>query len=301
MKRLSTILLGLLLTTGLYAQQPDSVATSDTMIQINDNSNITSQDGHLRLNLNGISFKFNSDTSNSSNSSSSGERASGIYIGRHEGFESEDNTRAWYGFMGIGAPSFNHFAAIELGACSLANADYSAYSPEEAAAMRFGNYKSVNCNLNVITVNVALNRSRSLVTSLAFGFAMDNFTFADNYTMEYRDGMMRPVAIEGDIRKSKMMASYIHIPWVIDWNISHGFFLSAGINFDILMSSGLKYKRPKTKIDGVVGLNPVQIGLTARVGWKRLYGYFNYSFNDMFKRDMGPQGNRMSAGMGFYF
>jgi hypothetical protein len=119
--------------------------------------------------------------------------------------------------------------------------------------------------------------------------------------MEYRDGMMRPLAIDGEIKKSKMVASYFHVPITLDWNIKSDFFISAGVNVDILTGSHLKYKFPKTKIKEEITLNPVQVGLTARVGWKRIYVFTNYAFNDIFKEGTGPEGHRLSVGMGIGF
>ena len=67
------------------------------------------------------------------------------------------------------------------------------------------------------------------------------------------------------------------------------------------MNSKLFFKKPRTSIDGEVTLNPVQVGATARIGWGKLYGFVNYSFMEMFKRDTGPGGNRLSAGIGLFF
>ena len=69
----------------------------------------------------------------------------------------------------------------------------------------------------------------------------------------------------------------------------------------MLIGSHLKYKFPKTTIDDTITLNPVQFGITGRVGWKRFYGFVNYSFIDMYKKGSGPGGKRLSAGAGIWF
>ena len=71
--------------------------------------------------------------------------------------------------------------------------------------------RRLRVTLNDVSFNVPLNPRRTLVLSGAFGFTYDNYTFADNYTMEYRDGMMRPVALDGNIKKSKMVTTYFHV------------------------------------------------------------------------------------------
>lgn len=308
MKRSFTIILIALLSFSSAIAQQDSTASRPAQIAAgevssiygNDNSDslITAHNGRLSFSLNGIHFGVNGEQDG--NATDLNPETRPIMIGPYKE-ESMGDVRVRFGLAGICAPSFNHFALIELGTNMLVNTDYSAYTPEEASALMFGNYKSVNCNINLLTINAPLNRTRSLVASMAFGFAYENYTFANPATMEFRDGMMRPVMLDQSIKKSKLRASYIHIPVVLDWNIRRGFFISAGFNFDILMSSALKYKFPKTKIRHETGLAPIQAGVTARIGWNRLYAYFNYSLVDMYRHNVGPRGHRLSAGVGFSF
>ena len=244
----------------------------------------------MRLTLNGMCFDFGNNSSNQSSVTVT----PATYI--------QNSRKAYWGFAGIGSPNINHLALFEIGASTLTNLDYSAYSPEEANALMFSSNKSVHLSFNLGTINVPLNKSRSLVLSAAYGFSCDNYTFAGSYSMEFRDGMMRPVELGGNIKKSKLLTSYFHVPVMLDWNINgSNFFISAGVTLDVLINSSLKYKFPKTSIDGEVTLNPIQVGATARLGWKRLYVFANYSFIDMFKAGTGPKARRLSAGMGIWF
>lgn len=293
MKRIITLLLiATILPTTLLAQSDTTGDENKDVIYINSqkSGSISNDNGRVRITLNGMCFDFGGKNTKQSNVT----LTTSNYTSKQK--------KAYYGFAGLGAPSFNHFALIEIGACTTTGLDYSLYSPEEANALVFSNRKSVNVGINLGTINVPLNKSRSLVLSAAYGFMCENYTMAGNYTMEFRDGMMRPVALEGKIKKSKLSASYFHVPITLDWNIKgSSFFISAGVTLDVLMSSHLKYKFPKTSIDGEVTLNPIQVGATARIGWKRLYAFANYSFLDMFKAGTGPKANRLSAGMGFWF
>lgn len=287
MKKILTLLSFLLLCSTYSGAQAQGTSEVEAIQIGQGNNTISNNDGKLRLCLNGLAFDFGKggDNTTSFTIAPTTQRAKSAYVG----------------FLGSGAASFNHFAAVELGVSTFVDYDYSAYTPEETNAMMFGNRKSVHFATNLFTLNVPLNKRRTLVFSSALGFAVDNYTFMDNHTLEYRDGMMRPVEIEGSIKKSKLTASYFHIPITFDWNIKHSFFLSAGVNLDILMSSHLKYKFPKTKIYDSTTLNPIQIGITARFGWQRIYAFANYSLLDMFKQGTGPKGKRLSAGVGFWF
>jgi hypothetical protein len=113
--------------------------------------------------------------------------------------------------------------------------------------------------------------------------------------------MMRPVELDEGTKISKFNTVYFHIPMMLDWNIKHNFFISAGVNVDILMGTGTKYKFPRTTINDKATVNPVQVGATAHIGWKRLYGYANYSFVDLFREGTGPKGKRLSVGLGIWF
>lgn len=289
MNRIILILSALIIATTSVLAQDVVIEDKESVIYIDSKgtNTISANNGKLSLMLNGTRFD----------------------IGKKQKSVAETDTpnttpsrqKAYFGLFGFGSPSFNHIAAFEIGANTLVGSDYSMYSKEDAANMMFSNKKAINFAFNVGTVNVPLNPRRTIVLSGAFGFVYDNYTFANDCTMEFRDGMMYPVALDGDIKKSKMTAAYFHVPVMIDWNIGRSFFISAGVNLDVLINSQLKYKFPKTTIDDEITLNPVQVGITGRIGWKRFYGYVNYSFIDMFKAGTGPAGKRLSAGAGIWF
>lgn len=284
------LILSILLLSSVAVWSQDVVIENDESVISLDSkgaNTVSTEDGKLLLTLNGTRFYVGQEAK-----SVKGESSPSVAYSRK---------KAYFGLFGIGSPNINHIAAFEIGVNTLVGTDYSMYSKYEANQLMFTNKKAVNFTFNVGSFNVPLNPRRTLVLSGAFGFTYDNYTFADNYTMEYRDGMMRPVALDGNIKKSKMVTTYFHVPVMIDLNLGKSFFISAGVNLDVLIGSHLKYKFPKTTIDDTITLNPVQFGITGRVGWKRFYGFVNYSFIDMYKKDSGPGGKRLSAGAGIWF
>ena len=285
MKRLITIISLMLLIPGLASAQETTSQDNDKVVYIDSDgtSAISSNNGNLSIMLNGSCFEIGN--------------------GKIEHIETttKQSQRAYFGLFGCDSPSFNHLAFFEIGANMLIGADYSMYSPEDANALMFSSTKNINYTFNVGTLNVPLTQSRSLVFSMAFGFTFDDYTFNNNYTFKYSDGMMRPVALEGNIKKSKFSTSYFHLPLMLDWNIKHNFFIAAGANLDILMTTTTKYKFPRTTVQDKATVSPIQVGVTARIGWKRLYGYVNYSFIDLFREGTGPKGKRLSAGVGIWF
>ena len=285
MKRLITLITSLLFIGGATYAQESTVESGENIVYIDSEgaNSISSNNGNLNITLNGSRFEIGNSKI------------------EHVQTPVRKTQRAYFGIFGFGSPNFNHLAFFEIGANMLVGADYSMYSPEDANALMFSSTKSISYSFNVGTLNVPLNPKRSLVFSMAFGFTFEDFAFNDNYTFKYMDGMMRPVALEGSIKKSKFSTSYFRIPVMLDWNIKHNFFISAGANLDILMSTQTRYKFPKTIIQDKATISPIQVGVTARIGWKRLYGYVNYSFIDLFREGTGPKGKRLSAGVGIWF
>lgn len=280
----------LLATTPLFAQQNDSLTHSDNAIYLSsskDSSLSSSDDGNLSLMINGININISSSLAIEE------ESATATTAPKKE-------RRVYPAFMGIGAPRENHFSFIEVGSNFLVQTEYSAYTPEDAEAMRFTAKKAAFVTINAMTLNAALSRDRSLFFSAALAFQMENYRFANKYTMEYRDGMMRPIALADSYNSSKLNICYLHIPFTLDWNISHDIFLSAGVNLDILITSGLVYKKPLTTITGTTTLSPIEVGVTARFGWRRFYCVANYSLIDMFKSGTGPKARRMTIGLGLF-
>lgn len=191
---------------------------------------------------------------------------------------------------------------FELGINVLTNTDYSMYDPEEATMMQFGNRKSTYVALNVFSENIKLTRSGSLSVDMGVGIAWENYVFAGDYSMHYRDGMMRPIELNSSVTKSKLMARYLHMPMLLNWTYRNKFFIAAGVNLDVSIGTRLKQKNPKIvyKSENVT-LEPIQLGYTLHIGTEKLYGFINYSPMQMFKSGKGPGGNRTSAGIGIAF
>lgn len=316
MKRFLLILTAILATTTLYAQQVENEDHESVIYLDSKKENrVSSNNGRLSLMLNGTRFEignkqerpdsvcyYRKGTDGTMTILSREELAVAAYNTNADAIAANNKkNKVYFGLMGIGAPRFNHFSVVEIGSNIFTDLSYKGYTIEEANALTFSTRKAVCVTMNIASLNVPLMSDRSFVASMAFGFTWENYTIAGNYTMEYREGMMRPLAVDANLKKSKMVASYFHVPLTLDWNIKGGFFISAGVNLDILMGSHLKYKFPKTKIKEEITLNPVQVGLTARIGYKRLYMFVNHSFNEMFKKGTGPQAHRLSVGMGIGF
>ncbi len=210
----------------------------------------------------------------------------------------ESNTKI--SFAGFNGVSYNHLSLMEFGFCQIVGTDYGAYAAEDRGFMDLNNGKSIHVAFNFVTFNTLLTKSRTLGLSIGLGLSVENYVFSNDLTLKYADGMMRPEPIDASYKKSKLVATYLHVPVLLDWNIRRGLFLTAGLNFDLNIGGHTKIKFPKEKYRNC-HLNPFNVGATVRLGFQRLYVYGNYSFMEMFKQDQGPKAHRMSVGLGLWF
>lgn len=280
MKRIFLLLLSVAAFATAGAQQIDS---SKIYLDDSQKSSLSASNNDAILSIGGMSLTF-------------GEREPVLTIGE----VAPTKSRSKISFAGINGASYNHLALVEFGFCQLVGTDYSAYAAEDRGFLDLNNGKSIQMNFNLVTFNTLLNKSRTLSLSIGLGLSVDNYTFSNDLTIKYSDGMMRPEPIDSSYKKSKLVATYLHLPIMLDWNIKKGLFLSAGLNFDLNIGGHTKIKFPKEKYRNC-NLNPFDIGATVRLGFRRLYVYGNYSFFEMFKQDRGPKAHRMSIGVGLWF
>lgn len=216
------------------------------------------------------------------------------------GVDAYPKSKSNISFAGINTVSYNHQALMEMGLCQIVNTDYGAYSAEDGDFLDLNNGKSIHVGINFLHFSTLLNKSRTISMTIGLGLSIENYVFSDHLTLSYSEGMMRPVAIDPSYKKSKLVATYLHMPVIFAWNIRKGLFLAAGINLDLNMGAHTKIKFPKEKARNC-HLNPFNAGVTARLGFRRVYVYANYSLMEMFKKDQGPKAHRMSAGIGLWF
>ena len=191
---------------------------------------------------------------------------------------------------------------IELGINTMINTDYSMYTPEEAEMMKFGNRKSTYVAMNLFTENLRLTKTGSWSVDMGVGIAWENYVFAGNYSMRYSDGMMRPIKLDSNVEKSKLMVRYLHMPALLNYSYKNKFFIAAGVNLDVLIGSHFKQKDPKIAYKSeTITLEPIQLSTTVRIGTDSFYGFMNWSPMEMFKTGTAPRGQRVSAGIGLNF
>ncbi len=291
MKRLLiTLLLATVSIATINAQESDNKQIYKS--KDGDNSISAADDGSMVLIINGLRFKIDGYTADHIENSD---------IVPNDDRFAKRNSRAHFGIFGLGSPSYNHLALIEAGSSLLVGEEYSGYSAEEQEAMAFDYGKSSHFTANLMHLNVALDRRNISTFTIGFGMSSDYYRLKHDVTLGYADGKLHAIALDGDAKKSKLITSYLNFPVLFDVNMGKGFFISAGARFNVLINSMLKYKNPKTTVEGTLPLNPIQVDIMARIGWKRLYVFANYSPMSLYKSSTGVKANRMSIGAGIWF
>lgn len=287
MRRTLLLATFLCFTIGLAAQETPDAKSSTISLGSNAENTISAEDGGLSLMLNGYEFTIRGDKQNNKPSAKSGRPSR--------------SKRAYFGVAGINAPKYNHLAAVELGGNYLVGTNYVGYTDEEANLIGFINHKSICLTTNIFTLNAAITKNNLLTFDLGFGITAENYSLNNDVSLEYTDGKLQPVMLDPATKKSKLRTTYLHIPAIFNINIARNFFVGVGANFDVLLSSRLEYKKPQHSVNGTMPLNPIQVGITGRIGWKRLYAFVNYSPMNFYKSETNIKGHRLSAGAGIWF
>jgi hypothetical protein len=107
MKRLFFVTLALFTVAVCSAQETEEEGTS---VYVGDNNVVSSKNGMLSLFLNGATIEIGQRESDISGDAAYADMVEAI---NDEPISS--GRRAYFGFLGIGAPYFNHFALFEFG------------------------------------------------------------------------------------------------------------------------------------------------------------------------------------------
>lgn len=197
----------------------------------------------------------------------------------------------------------SHLGVFELGFNIVASSSYDAYPDSEKGFLEFNTGKSAQINLNLLSTSFALNRSKTLGMIMAVGLQFNNYRFAEPITLQKADGMIHPSEIDTEktnYKKSKFTSFGIWVPVMFEAAIANKFFIAAGVYGSLNMCDHTKYSAPKTKLHGIY-MAPLTGGVTARIGFKKIYIMGNYNLSGLFKKDKGPDINMLSVGFGLGF
>ena len=197
----------------------------------------------------------------------------------------------------------SHLALFELGFNIPTNVSYGTYNGTVEPWFNLIDTKSTQYTFNVFSVGTRLSPNGTVGLSAALGIPWSNYVFETPTRVQRTDGMItaEPVDTKGWV-KSKINTFALHLPILLEVGQRKGFFAAVGGYGDLVVGSRskIKYSKHNKEINRGLNLPLLQAGVTARVGYRRVYMFGNYSLTELFRNE-GPSTNILTIGLGIGF
>lgn len=198
-----------------------------------------------------------------------------------------------------------HWEGIEFGFNGFDKPDYSMY-PGNEDFMSLNQGKSMEFDLNFYELNISLAKSYVGLVS-GMGLSFNNYRFENPYTIEKGQNMTLPVQLNPDnLSKTKLALTYLNVPLLLEFQIpvnqNEGrLFINAGLVGGVKIGSHTKVKYGDTKDKDRSGfnLNSFKYSATARIGYKDISLFANYSLTPLFQSGKGPELTPFTVGISF--
>jgi len=197
-----------------------------------------------------------------------------------------------------------HWEGLELGFNSFAKTDYSNYNNAEFMSLNQG--KSLELDFNFYELNIGLSKSYVGLVS-GMGLSFNDYRFDNPYTLEKGTTMVvaRPLNYD-NLSKTKLSVSYLKVPLLLEFQIpvnnNEGrLYINGGIIGGVKIGSHTKVKHGDTKDKDRSSLyiNSFKYEATARIGYKGMALFANYSLNTLFQSGKGPKLTPFTVGISF--
>jgi hypothetical protein len=139
------------------------------------------------------------------------------------------------------------------------------------------------------------------------GLSFNSYRFQNPYTIVREMDRTEPVLLTYDnLEKTKLAVSYLTVPLLLEFQIpvnqNEGrLFVNAGIIGGVKIGSHTKVKHGNTKDKDRDGfnMNSFKYSATARVGYKDISLFANYSLTPLFETGKGPGLTPFTIGISF--
>lgn len=199
-----------------------------------------------------------------------------------------------------------HWEGIELGFNGFDKPNYSMYSIADKDFMSLNQGKSLEIDLNFYELNISLAKSYVGLVS-GMGLSFNNYRFENPYTLEKGQNITMPVPLDPEsLSKTKLAVTYLNVPLLLEFQIpvnkNEGrLFVNAGLVGGVKIGSHTKVKYGDTKDKDRSGfnLNSFKYSATARIGYKDISLFANYSLTPLFQSGKGPELTPFTIGISF--
>ena len=199
-----------------------------------------------------------------------------------------------------------HWEGIEFGFNAFDKPDYSMYSPGDKDFMSLNQGKSLEFDFNFYELNIGLCKNYVGLVS-GMGLSFNNYRFENPYTLQKGQFMTEPVNLNPEnLSKTKLAITYLNVPLLLEFQIpvNHNegrLFVNGGIIGGVKIGSHtkVKYGDKKDKDRSGFNLNSFKYEATARVGYKDICLFANYSLTPLFQSGKGPELTPFTIGISF--
>jgi len=199
-----------------------------------------------------------------------------------------------------------HWEGIEFGFNAFDKVDYSMYSPADKDFMSLNQGKSLEFDFNFYELNIGLAKSYVGLVS-GMGLSFNSYRFENPYTLAKGQLITEAVPLNPEgLSKTKLAVSYLTVPLLLEFQIpvnqNEGrLFVNAGVIGGVKIGSHTKVKYGDTKDKDRSGfnINSFKYAATARIGYKDISLFCNYSLTPLFKTGMGPDLTPFTIGISF--
>jgi hypothetical protein len=161
-------------------------------------------------------------------------------------------------------------------------------------------------DLNFYELNIGLCKNYVGLVS-GMGLSFNNYRFENPYTLQKGQLITEPVSLNPDnLSKTKLAVTYLKVPLLLEFQVpvNHNegrLFVNAGIIGGVKIGSHtkVKYGDKKDKDRSGFNLNSFKYEATARVGYKDVCLFANYSLSPLFQSGKGPELTPFTIGISF--
>ncbi len=192
-----------------------------------------------------------------------------------------------------------HWAGIDIGVNGWFTPDRSLAMSSEHKAWELDYARSISFNFNFMEKKIPIRKEFvGLFTGL--GLEYNAYAFKNDVNLWVDpDTVMATLDTVIDFSKSKLKATYLNLPLMLEFNTSRkkekSFHFATGVLVGWRINSKWKYKydtpdeQISNKIKSHYHLNSFKIAASARVGYRKFSLFANYSLNPVFEKDKGPE------------
>lgn len=203
-----------------------------------------------------------------------------------------------------------YWSGIEFGINGLMTPGNSFNLPENADCLDLNYGKSWFFNFNFLEFRLPVYKKNiGFVTGIGFNF--NNYKFLNkNLRLFSTDSISYSLdtIMDNEYKKNKLNTAYLRVPILFEINLPkhNNFHLLAGVYGSLLIASHTKtvYNNNgtvTTKDHDLPYLNPLQYGVTGRIGIKGFTLFADYNLSTLFKKNKGPELYPLNMGIALDF